>query len=534
MKIILCIIIGFAFLEGSKINADDVSELKERLHGRQLGPGDPDECRTGPAPINDDKHCKGGEHVDTIQSVCYTDNQKCSDVSFGCPPGCICPCSCVYYDDCNDNNYPSDCKQYGWEDNSNFIRNINCGGDDYGIECGPNNNVQTKLSPPKVGFCESCIDGSTPPCLTKKPTSKPTKKPIKCKTESPTDSPTESPTDSPTESPTESPTDSPTDSPTESPTDSPTESPTDSPTDSPTESPTDSPTDSPTESPTNSPTDSPTDSPTESPTKSPTRSPIQCSQPMDVGLIMDRSNSIFKGGLEKTRQFVTNMVDNFDLSPNGAEFSLIQFNGAITGLLPFSYDRNKIIAAGNKLGASKGSTFTGGAIKYFTDNYLEDSRDYTSKYLVLITDGEPTKGIRSPKTSPIQYTFEQVERMRVLYPEVVIISIGLGGFDKNFLDTISDKDSQGNPLVYSINTIIDLDDILYRLTSIMCTHGSFTRRPTVKPTVTPTSSLTTCSENCEYMGNPKVCRKNECGCIWNRRSKSAKCKLKTFSPTSAL
>jgi hypothetical protein len=240
---------------------------------------------------------------------------------------------------------------------------------------------------------------------------------------------------------------------------------------------------------------------------------------MDIGLIMDRSNSIFKAGLSKTRKFVTDLVDNFDLSPDGAEFSIIQFNGVVDGLLPFSYNRNDIIDAGNKLGFSKGSTFTGGAINFFIDNYLKNSRSLATKYLVLITDGEPTKGVRltkKTKTSPIQYTYDQIDRMKELYPGIKIISIGLGGFDKQFLNNISSKDKDGNPLVFSINGIFDLEFILYSLTSEICTEGEFTRHPTSIPTRSPSVSPTTCSQNCETIRKNKQCKKSNCGCDWVR------------------
>lgn len=245
-----------------------------------------------------------------------------------------------------------------------------------------------------LGNIANCYQEVCPPC--------------NCKTTySPTTSPTISPTWSPTISPTTSPSSNPSESPTWSPTYSPTTSPSSSPSSSPTLSPTTSPSESPTRSPTNSPSVSPSSSPTRFPSVSPTTSPFVCVKPLDVGIVMDRSGSIFPGGLVKQKNFATNLVGRFTLGEDGAMFSVISFSSSVDGIIGFSDNSVSITDAIDSVASPKGSTFTGGAIKYFSDNYLPTSRRF-NKFLVLITDGKPTKsGQRG--MNPEQYAKYEVQ-----------------------------------------------------------------------------------------------------------------------------
>jgi len=245
---------------------------------------------------------------------------------------------------------------------------------------------------------------------------------------------------------------------------------------------------------------------------------------MDIGIIMDRSNSIFRGGILKTKVFLNNLVNNFDLSPDGAEMSIIEFNSKVKGLIQFSYNKNNLLNAIDEIKYGKGSTFTGSAIKFFTDKYLKNSREIADKFVIIFTDGKPTKGIKG--TSPVDYMMEQINITKSLYPDIKIIIMGLGNYNEILLNEIT-------PFVFNINNVNNFIDILYSLTELICTDGVFTRRPSNVPSISPTQSPLTCSSKCEINKNKKQCNNDECGCIWKKIKNGPNCKLLTPSPTQS-
>jgi hypothetical protein len=330
-------------------------------------------------------------------------------------------------------------------------------------------------------------------------------------------SPSVSPTHAPSVSPSFSPTHSPSDAPSVSPTHAPSNAPTNAPSKSPSDAPSLSPSKSPTKAPSDAPTHAPSDTPSLSPSKSPTQSPFVCVRPLDLGFVIDNSGSIPKGGLDKAKAFAVEVVNSFTLGPEHAMFSVQYFSSNVGGLLSFSDNYQDIVNAIDIISNPKGSTFTGGAIKYFADTYLPLSRRF-SKFMVLITDGVPTKGAN--KVNPVNYAIQQTEVMKAMYPSVLIITIGVGTFNKDFLRVISSKGPDREPLMYSINNFEDLDGIIRSLTELICyTDASLTQHPSRVPTEQPVNEET-CVDWCSATRSKSDCtqRPNDCMCKWKKKT----------------
>ena len=213
------------------------------------------------------------------------------------------------------------------------------------------------------------------------------------------------------------------------------------------------------------PTRSPTRSPTTMyPTRSPTRAPFVCEKPVDIGLILDRSGSIPGGGLIKEKKFSIDVLNSFRLGSEFAKFSIISFSSKVDGIVGFSDDRVNITTAINSILPPRGSTFTGGAIKYFTDNYASQMRN-DIQVIVIITDGKPTR--TGNDRDPIKYTIQQVIDLKGKYLKLNIITIGVGNFDKDFLMKISSV-RNNKSLMYNINSFSNLSEIIKDLVEDIC------------------------------------------------------------------
>lgn len=198
-----------------------------------------------------------------------------------------------------------------------------------------------------------------------------------------------------------------------------------------------------------------------------------CHQPIDVGFLLDRSGSIPKKAIDQQKDFSKELVDNFYTNTTDtnitSRFSFIQFNKKIQPLLDYSNDKNKILQAIDSIKDSKGWTNTRGAVEYFTNNILPHARHHVTKFLILITDGVPVLGKSGNRRKKFQkqYTIDEVGRMKHLYPDIYLISIGIGNFNKDFLEQISDK-HYGQSLFYDIENYSQLKKIITNLTNTLC------------------------------------------------------------------
>ena len=216
-------------------------------------------------------------------------------------------------------------------------------------------------------------------------------------------------------------------------------------------------------SPTQSPTKAPTKAPTKTPTQSPTKAPFVCNEDIDIGIVMDRSGSIFKGGLKKQKKFAIDFIDKFIINQTNTKFSVISFSSSVDDLVVLEDDYGKLVDSINSIPNPRGSTFTGDAIRHFNEIHRPKSQN-DHLFMILITDGKPTKSIKGIK--PIKYSIKMAN-MLLSNNNTYIVSIGIGDFDKHFLNDIS-SELYGKPLVYKLKSFSDLDGILDDLYSIVC------------------------------------------------------------------
>ena len=54
--------------------------------------------------------------------------------------------------------------------------------------------------------------------------------------------------------------------------------------------------------------------------------PSSCKDPMDIGIIVDRSGSIGKANFDKAKKFVVSLVHKLQISSHGTRIGIIPYN----------------------------------------------------------------------------------------------------------------------------------------------------------------------------------------------------------------
>lgn len=115
----------------------------------------------------------------------------------------------------------------------------------------------------------------------------------------------------------------------------------------------------------------------------------------DLAFILDTSSSVGKENFEKIRQWVSNLVESFDVGPDKTRVAVVRYSDRPT--IEFKLDRyrtmDEVKRAAKNIVYRGGNTMTGDAISYTVKNIFTESagarplsRD-TKRVAILLTDG---------------------------------------------------------------------------------------------------------------------------------------------------
>lgn len=124
----------------------------------------------------------------------------------------------------------------------------------------------------------------------------------------------------------------------------------------------------------------------------------------DLAFILDTSSSVGKENFEKIRQWVSNLVESFDVAPGKTRVAVVRYSDRPT--IEFKLDRyrtmDEVKRAARNIVYRGGNTMTGEAISYTTKNIFTESagarplsRD-TKRVAILLTDGRSQDYVLEP------------------------------------------------------------------------------------------------------------------------------------------
>lgn len=128
-----------------------------------------------------------------------------------------------------------------------------------------------------------------------------------------------------------------------------------------------------------------------------------CAEKMDMFLVIDGSASIEPHNFDKVRAWAGEVVDELDVSPEGARVGIIQFSADNEARLEVNLDAN-VLALKDRITTIEymngiGTDIQGGlmlAREHLEHSRKDPGREHVPKHIVLFTDGEPSVGFGDP------------------------------------------------------------------------------------------------------------------------------------------
>ncbi|KAK5911601.1 hypothetical protein CgunFtcFv8_005762 [Champsocephalus gunnari] len=115
----------------------------------------------------------------------------------------------------------------------------------------------------------------------------------------------------------------------------------------------------------------------------------------DLAFILDTSSSVGRENFEKIRQWVSNIVDSFDVAPDKTRVAVVRYSDTPTTEFTLSKHRSleAVKRAASEIVYRGGNTMTGDAISYTTNNIFTERNGARPKAIgiqrvaILLTDG---------------------------------------------------------------------------------------------------------------------------------------------------
>uniref|UniRef100_A0A8C5EUL1 VWFA domain-containing protein n=1 Tax=Gouania willdenowi TaxID=441366 RepID=A0A8C5EUL1_GOUWI len=130
---------------------------------------------------------------------------------------------------------------------------------------------------------------------------------------------------------------------------------------------------------------------------------VKCREHM-LSFILDTSSSVGKENFEKIRQWVSNLVESFDVSPEKTRVAVVRYSDRPT--TEFNLDRHRTLedvkTAARNIRYIGGNTMTGDAISYTTNNIFTERNGARptargiQRVAILLTDGRSQDYVLEP------------------------------------------------------------------------------------------------------------------------------------------
>lgn len=182
----------------------------------------------------------------------------------------------------------------------------------------------------------------------------------------------------------------------------------------------------------------------------------QCT--FDLVFVLDGSGSISPEDFLLEQQFVTTMLTEFVISPQFAQFGVIQFSSPGTAeiITPITDDQGAIIAAVTGMVQINGSTDIAEGLTFAVNEFAASGRAGVPQVIVLVTDG-----VNNGPTNPVTVA-DAFKNSGGL-----IFSVGVGdGIDQAQLEAIASKPS--STFVSLVDSFDDLENIIEGMAMQIC------------------------------------------------------------------
>lgn len=181
-----------------------------------------------------------------------------------------------------------------------------------------------------------------------------------------------------------------------------------------------------------------------------------CDVPGDIVFLIDGSDSIGDVDFRRQKNFVANMIDNFEIGKESIHVGIVVFStiiGDTVGLQPSrSKDLLKILA--NSLRHPKVGTNTALGIERVRKMMREQGRSFAPKIMVVITDGRSA----SPALTALQADLAKAEGLTV-------IAVGVGSaIFRDELENIATNTQK----IFQVTRFEDLALIINSMRDLIC------------------------------------------------------------------
>lgn len=185
----------------------------------------------------------------------------------------------------------------------------------------------------------------------------------------------------------------------------------------------------------------------------------------DLAFILDTSSSVGKENFEKIRQWVSNLVDSFDVAPDKTRVAVVRYSDRPT--TEFNLARYRTLEdvkrAAHNIRYLGGNTMTGDAISYTTNNIFTEWNGARSvargiqRVAILLTDGRSQDYVLEPSKAAAK-------------AGIRMFAVGIGEALKVELDEIAAEPK--NAHVFHVTDFNAIDKIRGRLRKRLCESKS--------------------------------------------------------------
>ncbi|GAB0181383.1 collagen alpha-1(XXII) chain [Grus japonensis] len=181
----------------------------------------------------------------------------------------------------------------------------------------------------------------------------------------------------------------------------------------------------------------------------------------DLVFILDASSSVGKEDFEKVRQWVSNLVETFEIGPDKTRVGVVRYSDRPTTEFDLGKykTREEIKEAARKIKYYGGNTNTGDALRYInTYSFSKEAGGRLSdrtvkKVAILLTDGRSQDYVLDPATAAHQ-------------AGIRIFAVGVGEALKEELDEIASEPKSAH--VFHVSDYNAIDKIRGKLRRRLC------------------------------------------------------------------
>ena len=189
----------------------------------------------------------------------------------------------------------------------------------------------------------------------------------------------------------------------------------------------------------------------------------------DLTVLVDGSGSVRSDDYQTSVDFVTNLIEPFNISPTTGRVTVAQFSSNTQIYTTFDDDLASLTShiETMKNNQFRQMTYTNEALKAMSDSIISYGRPGVPQFLIVITDGESTNGLEIYDSNTGQY-YNTAEKFH--QDGVTVFGIGVGyGISQAELQLIAtDPDSQ---YLYELTNFAALDDIRLVIAGNLCAGG---------------------------------------------------------------